>query len=239
MLQSKILIVEDESIIAEDIYDSLISLGYLISGTVYSGEEAIESTAEFRPDLVLMDVKLQGEIDGITAAEEIRSRFQIPVVYLTAYADENTLRRVNGTKPFGYIIKPFDEKNLHTTIQLALHRHQYDSLTNLPNRLLLRELLRQVLDKQKELSAMIPVVTFSLDRINRINSTLGHEIGDLVLCTVAQRLSKCTEKINILARLEAAEFAIVIEPVATKKEAAKISQNILDIVAQPMIVKES
>jgi len=239
MLQSKILIVEDESIIAEDIYDSLISLGYLITGIVYSGEEAIESTAEFRPDLVLMDVKLQGEIDGITAAEEIRSRFQIPVVYLTAYADENTLRRVNGTKPFGYIIKPFDEKNLHTTIQLALHRHQYDSLTNLPNRLLLRELLRQVLDKQKELSAMIPVVTFSLDRINRINSTLGHEIGDLVLCTVAQRLSKCTEKINILARLEAAEFAIVIEPVATKKEAAKISQNILDIVAQPMIVKES
>jgi diguanylate cyclase (GGDEF)-like protein len=239
MSQKKILIVEDESIIAEDISDSLISLGYRITGMVYSGEEAIEAAAKFRPDLVLMDVNLQGEIDGITAAAEIRSRFQIPVVYLTAYADENTLRRVNATKPFGYIVKPFEEKNLHTTIQLALHRHEYDSLTNLPNRSLLREQLNQVLEKQKELPAMIPVITLSLDRINRINSTLGHDIGDSVLCKVAQRLSNCRENINIVARLEAAEFAIVIQPVTEKQDAAKIAQNILDIVAQPMIVKGS
>jgi diguanylate cyclase (GGDEF)-like protein len=239
MSQKKILIVEDESIIAEDISDSLISLGYRITGMVYSGEEAIEAAAKCRPDLVLMDVNLQGEIDGITAAAEIRSRFQIPVVYLTAYADENTLRRVNATKPFGYIVKPFEEKNLHTTIQLALHRHEYDSLTNLPNRSLLREQLNQVLDKQKELPAMIPVITLSLDRINRINSTLGHDIGDSVLCKVAQRLSNCRENINIVARLEAAEFAIVIQPVTEKQDAAKIAQNILDIVAQPMIVKGS
>ena len=239
MSQKKILIVEDESIIAEDISDSLISLGYRITGMVYSGEEAIEAAAKCRPDLVLMDVNLQGEIDGITAAAEIRSRFQIPVVYLTAYADENTLRRVNATKPFGYIVKPFEEKNLHTTIQLALHRHEYDSLTNLPNRSLLREQLNQVLEKQKELPAMIPVITLSLDRINRINSTLGHDIGDSVLCKVAQRLSNCRENINIVARLEAAEFAIVIQPVTEKQEAAKIAQNILDIVAQPMIVKGS
>jgi diguanylate cyclase (GGDEF)-like protein len=239
MSQKKILIVEDESIIAEDISDSLISLGYRISGMVYSGEEAIEAAAKCRPDLVLMDVNLQGEIDGITAAAEIRSRFQIPVVYLTAYADENTLRRVNATKPFGYIVKPFEEKNLHTTIQLALHRHEYDSLTNLPNRSLLREQLNQVLEKQKELPAMIPVITLSLDRINRINSTLGHDIGDSVLRKVAQRLSNCRENINIVARLEAAEFAIVIQPVTEKQDAAKIAQNILDIVAQPMIVKGS
>ena len=239
MSQKKILIVEDESIIAEDISDSLISLGYRITAMVYSGEEAIEAAAKFRPDLVLMDVNLQGEIDGITAAAEIRSRFQIPVVYLTAYADENTLRRVNATKPFGYIVKPFEEKNLHTTIQLALHRHEYDSLTNLPNRSLLREQLNQVLEKQKELPEMIPVITLSLDRINRINSTLGHDIGDSVLCKVAQRLSNCRENINIVARLEAAEFAIVIQPVTEKQDAAKIAQNILDIVAQPMIVKGS
>ncbi len=239
MSQKKILIVEDESIIAEDISDSLISLGYGISGMVYSGEEAIEAAAKFRPDLILMDVNLQGEMDGITAAAEIRSRFQIPVVYLTAYTDEKTLRRVNATKPFGYIVKPFEEKNLHTTIQLALHQHEYDSLTNLPNRSLLREQLNQVLDKQKELPAMIPVITLSLDRINRINSTLGHDIGDSVLCQVAQRLSNCRENISIVARLEAAEFAIVIQPVTEKQDAAKIAQNILDIVAQPMIVKGS
>ena len=239
MSHKKILIVEDESIIAEDISDSLISLGYSITDIVYSGEEAIHSATEFRPDLVLMDVNLQGEIDGITAAEEIRSRFQIPVVYLTAYADENTLRRVNATKPFGYIVKPFEEKNLHTTIQIALHRHQHDCLTNLPNRSLLREQLSQVLDQQKELPAIIPVMTLSLDKINRINSTLGHDIADSVLCKVAQRLSNCTENIKIVARLESAEFAIVLKPVTGKQDAAKIAQNILDIVAQAMIVKGS
>ncbi|HEY9298326.1 MAG TPA: EAL domain-containing protein [Phormidium sp.] len=238
MSNKKILIVEDESIVAEDISDSLISLGYRITGMVYSGEEAIEYAAQFRPDLVLMDVNLQGEIDGITAAEEIRSRFQIPVVYLTAYADENTLRRVNSTKPFGYIVKPFEEKNLHTTIQLALYRHQYDSLTNLPNRSLLREKLSRILDGQKEFSGVVPLVTLSLDKINRINSTLGHDIGDSVLCTIAQRLSNCMENIDIVARLEAAEFALILKPVEEKQDVANIAQNILDIVSQGMIVKD-
>jgi len=200
MPNKKILIVEDESIIAEDISDSLISLGYRITDIVYSGEEAIQSATKSRPDLVLMDVNLQGEIDGITAAEVIRSRFEIPVIYLTAYADENTLRRVNKTKPFGYIVKPFEEKNLHTTIQIALHRHQHDCLTNLPNRSLLREQLSQVLEKHKEVPAIVPVVTLSIDRINRINSTLGHDIGDFVLCKVGERLSNYTDKINMVAR---------------------------------------
>ncbi|MEG3973707.1 EAL domain-containing protein [Microcoleus sp. herbarium8] len=239
MPNKKILIVEDESIIAEDISDSLISLGYRITDIAYSGEEAIQSATQSRPDLVLMDVNLQGEIDGITAAEVIRSRLAIPVIYLTAYADENTLRRVNSTKPFGYIVKPFEEKNLHTTIQIALHRHQHDCLTNLPNRSLLREHLSQVLEKHKEVPAIVPVVTLSIDRINRINSTFGHDIGDFVLCKIAERLSNCTDKINMVARLESAEFAIVIEPVAKKQDAAKIAQNILDIVAQPIMARGS
>lgn len=237
MSNKKILIVEDESIIAEDIADSLIALGYRVTGIVYSGEEALQSAAEERPDLVLMDVNLQGEIDGITAAEKMRSRFQIPVVYLTAYADENTLRRVNYTKPFGYIVKPFEEKNLHTTIQLALYRNQYDSLTNLPNRSLLREQLSRVLENRKELAGVVPVVTLSLDKINRINSTLGHDIGDSVLCSIAQRLTNCIENINIVARLEAAEFALVLQPVKEKQDAANIAQNILDIVSQGIRVK--
>ncbi|XZO03702.1 MAG: putative bifunctional diguanylate cyclase/phosphodiesterase [Microcoleus sp.] len=239
MSNNKILIVEDESIIAEDIFDSLTSLGYKVTAIVYSGEEAIIAASEVRPDLVLMDVNLQGEIDGITAAEKIRSRFQIPVIYLTAYADENTLRRVNSTKPFGYIIKPFEEKNLHTTIQIALHRHQYDCLTNLPNRSLLREKLSQLLNEQTELSEVIPVVTLSLDKINRINSTLGHHIGDLVICSIAQRLNNCTNKINLVARLEAAEFALVLEPVKDKQDAVKIVHSILEIVAQAIIVESS
>jgi diguanylate cyclase (GGDEF)-like protein len=146
---------------------------------------------------------------------------------------------VNSTKPFGYIVKPFEEKNLHTTIQLALHRHQYDSLTNLPNRSFLRERLSQVLEKQTGLPGVIPVITLSLDKINRINSTLGHDIGDSVLCSIAQRLTNCIENINIVARLEAAEFALIIEAVPEKQDAVNIAQSILEIVAQAIIVESS
>lgn len=239
MLNKKILIVEDESIIAEDLADSLIALGYRVTGIAYSGEDALQLAAEERPDLVLMDVNLQGEIDGITTGEQMRLRFQIPVIYLTAYADENTLRRVNSTKPFGYIVKPFEEKTLHTTIQLALHRHQYDSLTNLPNRSFLRERLSQVLERRTGLPGVIPVLTLSLDKINRINSTLGHDIGDSVICSIAQRLTNGIENMNIVARLEAAEFAIIIELVAGKQDAINIAQSILEIVAQVIIVESS
>jgi len=237
MSNKKILIVEDESIIAEDLADSLIALGYRVTGIAYSGEDALQLAAEERPDLVLMDVNLQGEIDGITTGDQMRSRFQIPVIYLTAYADENTLRRVNSTKPFGYIVKPFEEKTLHTTIQLALHRHRYDCLTNLPNRSFLRERLSEILDKQKGLPGVIPVIAISLDKINRINSTLGKDIGNYVICSIAQRLNKCNDKINIVARLEAAEFALVLEPVTEKQDTINIAESILEIVAQSIVVE--
>ncbi|MBC8228311.1 response regulator, partial [bacterium] len=109
MGKTQILIVEDEILIAESIKISLQYLGYDVSAMVASGEEAIKNAAENRPSLVLMDIVLIGEIDGIEAANEIRSRFDIPVVYLTAHEDEETLERAKITEPFGYIIKPYNE----------------------------------------------------------------------------------------------------------------------------------
>ncbi|OCR02763.1 diguanylate phosphodiesterase [Oscillatoriales cyanobacterium USR001] len=236
MSRAKILVVEDESIIAEDIADSLKALGYSITAIVFSGEEAIQIAGDMQPDLVLMDIRLQGEMDGITAAEEIRSRFQIPIVYLTAYADDRTLQRVNMTKPFGYVVKPFEEKNLHSAIQIALHRHQHDCLTNLPNRSLLREKLNQILEKQKLLPTFIPIVSLSVDRISRINGTLGHSIGDSVLRSIAKRLTKSDCKFEIVARLEAAQFAIVVPPIDQKPDASSIAQSILDTISEPIVV---
>lgn len=236
MSRAKILIVEDESIIAEDIADSLKVLGYSISAIVFSGEEAIQAADDMHPDLVLMDIHLQGKMDGITAAEEIRSRFQIPVVYLTAYADDNTLQRVNATKPFGYVVKPFEEKNLHSAIQIALHRHQYDYLTNLPNRSLLRERLNQILEKQKAFQTLIPIVSLSVDRINKINGTLGHSIGDSVLRIISQRLTNCNPNFNMVARLEAAEFAIIMPLIEEKEDTGNIAQTILDMISDPIVV---
>lgn len=126
MGQKRLLIVEDESILSLDIQRRIKTLGYLVAGTASSGEEAIEKVRKTRPDLVLMDIMLRGKMDGVKAAEAIRSEMDIPVIYLTAYADEPTITRAKLTEPFGYILKPFEERELYTTIQMALYRHRLE-----------------------------------------------------------------------------------------------------------------
>lgn len=125
-LMAKILIVEDQSIVAMDIQNRLKSLNYIVTGTASSGAGAVKKAEETSPDLVLMDIMLKGDMDGVQAAEEIRYRFGIPVVYLTAYADSNTLQRARVTEPFGYLLKPFQERELHSTIEMALYRHKME-----------------------------------------------------------------------------------------------------------------
>ncbi len=126
MSDAKVLIVEDEGIEAMDIQQRLIRLGYAAPDIVFTGEEAIQKAEETRPDLVLMDIMLPGEIDGVTTAEQIHARFDIPVIYLTAYADEATLQRAKITEPYGYIVKPFKERELHITIDMALYKHRIE-----------------------------------------------------------------------------------------------------------------
>jgi PAS domain S-box-containing protein len=126
MPKARILVVEDEGIIAEDIRVSLRDLGYDVFAVVTTGEEAVRTAEESRPDLVLMDVVLQSEMDGIEAANRIRSRLEVPIIYLTAYADDKMLERAKITEPFGYLIKPFRDRELHSTIELALFKHQLD-----------------------------------------------------------------------------------------------------------------
>ena len=126
MANAKILVVEDEGIVAADIQSTLKSLGYDVPAIAFSGEEAIKKVEEIQPDLVLMDIVLRGDMDGIQAAEEIHNRFNIPVVYLTAYADDKILQRAKITEPFGYILKPFEERELHINIEIALCKHKVE-----------------------------------------------------------------------------------------------------------------
>lgn len=126
MGRARILIVEDESIVALNIKNRLEGLGYAVVATTYSGEAAIQIVAQSHPDLVLMDIKLKGTIDGIEAAAQIRDCFQIPVVYLTAYSDDETLERAKLTEPYGYILKPFEARDLCTTIEISLYKHQME-----------------------------------------------------------------------------------------------------------------
>ena len=121
-MKKHILVVEDERIVAEDIRRSLENLGYAVTAVVSSGEEALQKAAEENPDLVLMDIVLKGDMDGIEAAQVMNSRFNIPVVYLTAYADDRRLQRAMVTGPYGYILKPFEDRELRTTIEMALYK---------------------------------------------------------------------------------------------------------------------
>ena len=126
MAKTQVLIVEDEHVVAEDIKESLQILGYDVSAIAYSKDEAVEKAQETNPDLVLMDIVLKGETSGLEAAGIIRSRLDIPVVYLTAYADEKTLEQAKITEAFGYIIKPFKDRELHTAIEMALYKHKME-----------------------------------------------------------------------------------------------------------------
>jgi len=126
MSKARIMIVEDEGIIAEDVQASLEDMGYEVAAVAITGEDAVERAEKERPDLILMDVLLQGAIDGIEAAARIRKTLDIPIIYLTAYADDMVLERAKTTEPFAYMIKPIRERELYTNIEMALFKHEMD-----------------------------------------------------------------------------------------------------------------
>ena len=119
-----VLVVEDEFIVAKDIQQSLKKLGYTVVGSASTGEKALELVAAEKPNIVLMDIMIKGDMNGIETAEKVKKEFQIPVIFLTAYADESTLAKAKITQPYGYIIKPFKEIDLQTSIEMALYKHQ-------------------------------------------------------------------------------------------------------------------
>ena len=127
LTQAKLLVVEDEGITAEDIKDYLTSLGYDVLGICSTGEDAVEKARSLEPDLVLMDIRLAGVVDGIQAADIIREHYEIPVVYLTAYSDPQTLERAKITDPYGYVLKPFNQRDLQIAVEIALHKHKMQS----------------------------------------------------------------------------------------------------------------
>lgn len=124
MAKAKILIVEDEGLIAMDLKSRLQNLGYDVPHIALSGEEAVKKAREIQPDLVIMDIKLSGDMDGIEAADIIRVSCDIPIIFLTAFLDEALLRRAKIIEPYGYVLKPFDERELHINIEIALYKYK-------------------------------------------------------------------------------------------------------------------
>ena len=133
MKKKSILIVEDEKIIAEDVRNTLEKFNYIIPDIVTSGEKAIQKAREIKPDLILMDIMIEGKMNGIEAAKHIYRELSIPIVFLTAYADENTLELAAESSPFGYLIKPFEDRELRATIEIAIYKSKTE-ITHRKNR---------------------------------------------------------------------------------------------------------
>lgn len=127
MESKRILVVEDDQTTSVLQIKQLEKLGYSVSAAVASGEDAIKEAENNRPDLVLMDIHLAGAMDGVEAADRIRAQFKIPVLYLTAYSDEDLLQRAKITEPFAFIIKPVKERELHSNIEMALYRYKVEA----------------------------------------------------------------------------------------------------------------
>ena len=123
MTPARILVVEDDRVVARDIQHQLTRIGHTVVCVTPLGEDAVRLALESQPDLVLMDIRLEGALDGVDAAQQIRDRCQVPVVFLTAYADDETLERARVTEPFGYLLKPFEDSQLRTVIEMALYKH--------------------------------------------------------------------------------------------------------------------
>lgn len=126
MKRPRIMIVEDEWIIANDIKNCLVDLGYMVTGIVATGQEAVERAVADQPDLILMDIMLKGEMNGIEAAKEIGTRQSTPVIYLTAYDNQYLVEQAKQTKNYGYLLKPFKDRELHIAIDLAIDKAAKD-----------------------------------------------------------------------------------------------------------------
>lgn len=169
MSKTRILVVEDESIVAKDIQRTLEKLGYEVPATASSAASAYERLSESLPDLVFLDIKLKGEEDGIHIAENIKAKYNIPVIFLTSFVDQQTLDRAKVTEPYGYIVKPFNESDLKTTVEMALFKFSRDREVKVSQQQLANALAR--VDESIVITDTDGRVTYLNDRAENL---LGH-----------------------------------------------------------------
>lgn len=221
MSTAKILIVEDESIIALDIQTSLQKAGYQVVAIATTAEEALSEVAHLQPDLVLMDVHLSGEIDGVETAEQIRQNWHLPVVFLTAHADEPTLSRAKKVQPFGYILKPFEERELVTTVEIALSRHQAESM------------IQSALQKEKEINELksrfvsvvshefrnpLNTILFSTELLQRYGTQITEQKKETYLERIqgsVKRMHQLLSDVLTVGETEAGKLQFVPQPLDT------------------------
>ncbi len=215
----RILLVEDERLVAMSLKLQLRALGYEVVGVAASGQDAIEKAGELRPDLILMDIHLEGDMDGVEAAAEIHKQFQLPVIYLTAFSSQDILERAKVTEPMGYILKPYEDRELQVVIETALYRFQAEQ-----KRSTLRheESMRQA----SRLAAMTQLGSEAKGRIADLTPREA-EVMDLIvegntqkqiasafgisIQTAAKHRAKVLEKLQVANDVELVRLALAID----------------------------
>ena len=195
MTKAKIIIVEDESITAFDLQVRLEGMGYTVPAIASTGDDAIRTAEAHQPDLMLMDIRIRGERDGIEVAQEIRERFDIPIIYLTAFADDATIDRARHTEPFGYLLKPFQEQELYSSVEMALYKHKAERK--------LRENERRLQIYSERLQALhgIEQAILGADSPQDISKAVLRSIGKLIPCknALVMTIDSDQQTANILA----------------------------------------
>ncbi|MBI5632332.1 MAG: response regulator [Nitrospirae bacterium] len=208
-----ILIAEDEGIIARDLEMHLIKQGYAVSAVVASGDAAIRKAEELRPDLVLMDIVLYGDIDGIEAADRIRRRLDIPVIYLTAYADDKVIERAKLTEPYGYLIKPFESRELHSVIEVALYKHKME---------------KKVRESEEWLSTILRsigdgVIAAGEDGSVKFMNTVAEQLTGWALSEALGR--QITDVFHVLGEKQAGPGTMLVEQIVSSRTVTSISDE--------------
>ncbi len=268
MSGESIMIVEDESLVAQDLEKTLTRLGYEVTDIVDTGEDAIEAVENNELDLILMDIKLNGEMDGIQASREIQSRFDVPIIYLTAHMDDKVLNEAKKTEPFAYIKKPFSSESLRSSIEVALEKHRnlkqerkafeerieqakeekereieylayHDPLTDLPNRFSFQQLLQEELEESIGTERDGAVLFLDLIGFQHLNDAFGHSFGDRVLSQLAGSFKeRLPDKITI-ARWGGDVFTLLIPDCKGRDEIETHAEVIFDILGFPYEVQDN
>lgn len=244
-----ILLVEDESLVAEDMKDFLSRLGHRVIGIASQGVQAIYMAQELNPELILMDVGLKGDMDGIQAANAIQENVHTPVIFLTGFADQETLRRAVAAEPLAYLVKPIKEVELQCAIEVAVHKHRadlelrrreealrrdtqilqsltlIDELTGLQNRRGFYALAEQELKVARREHHVLALFFMDVNGLKQINDTGGHAMGDRALREAGEVIRRSFRDSDIIARLGGDEFAVVAH-VADENSIASIRERL-------------
>ncbi|MAR67831.1 MAG: DNA-binding response regulator [Crocinitomicaceae bacterium] len=227
MPKASVLVVEDESIVSKDIQYSLKKLGYEVVGSASTGVKAVELALDLKPNVILMDIMLKGDMSGIEASAKIKEALNIPVIFLTAYADEKTLEKAKVTEPYAYIIKPFKEIDLHTSIEMALYKHGKE-LEVLKE----RDLLYNIVESQDSKDFIFVKSNSRLVKIYNKDIYFVEALKDyVVINTLNNRYTIHSTMKEIEKKLEGRHFLRV-------HRSFIVSLNKIDTIEQPNIILE-